>query len=856
MADFMMTIEGNDARVDPVSGSRADPRRGRARRAADPLPDDELAGSSSGDGGGSSSDSGDDGGEAPAAPLRRRRGQKRPRPAAGFAFNPDSDDGGGNNSDDDWYDKAETSSWDFTGAIKRLEKEAAKSGAGPQTSVDEKIRRLRERRGHVEKANTGGQKSSSSGGDSDAGSSSSSSSDHDSDNDNATDGVRASGAASSSDSDSDSDDDDDNDDDDDDDDDTASAPQTLASRRAALRGGASGTAIDDGGTGSFFADEGTARAEAEAARVQERGSRKSNSKAAKAKRAAAKLDKNLSFRALNLSRPLIRATMALGFKAPTPIQARAIPLALAGRDLCCNAMTGSGKTAAFLLPVLERLLYRPKREHATRVLVVTPTRELATQCHSMLQQLGQFTDIRSALVVGGLSVNQQEVDLRTRPDVVICTPGRMIDLVRNGRSIHLEDVEILILDEADRLLELGFTDELEELVSHTPVGRQTLLFSATMTTAVGRLSELSLKRPVKIQVDALLDCATRLRQEFVRVTPALENDREALLLALCSRNFKRRTIVFFPQKWQAHRMKIVFALLGLNAGELHGDMPQASRLAALQAFRDEEVDFLMTTNVAARGLDIPSVETVINFEFPRELSTYVHRVGRTARAGRTGVSVTLVGERKRHLMKEAVKRAKQNVKARTIPTDVVAACRTRIGDIEGDVKAIRQQEAEEKALRIAEMEANRSRNMIEHEDDIQNRPKRTWFQTQEQKRLRSLVDGGAAEAQEAQKAEEERRAKKLRRARGEKGDAKKPHRLSRKKRRRLQWQMEAEKEEKRARREAAKNSETGAAARAPVNPLAQGMAKQAVAARQQKKTKPKHPKRPQPARPDARAGST
>ena len=154
---------------------------------------------------------------------------------------------------------------------------------------------------------------------------------------------------------------------------------------------------------------------------------------------------------------------------------------------------------------------------------------------------------------------------------------------RNGRSIHLEDVEILILDEADRLLQLGFSDEVMELLSHTPVQKQTLLFSATMTTEVARLSDLSMKRPVKISVDEVMNVASHLRQEFVRITPSLDKSREALLLALCSRTFKTRTIVFFPLRWQAHRMKIVFGLCGLNAGELHGDMPQASRLAALQS---------------------------------------------------------------------------------------------------------------------------------------------------------------------------------------------------------------------------------------------------------------------------------
>ena len=566
------------------------------------------------------------------------------------------------------------------------------------------------------------------------------------------------------------------------------------------------------------------------ARVGLRGSRKSNlSGDVTKKTSSSRLSKSVSFEALNLSRPLIRATVALGFKAPTPIQVRAIPLALAGRDLCCNAMTGSGKTAAFLLPILERLLYRPKREFISRVLIVTPTRELATQCHSMLAALGQFTDIRSALVVGGLSVNQQEVDLRSRPDVVICTPGRMIDHVRNGRSIHLEGVEILILDEADRLLELGFSDELEELVGHTPIGRQTLLFSATMTTAVSRLTDLSLRRPVKISVDPLMDCASRLQQEFVRVTSGLEPDREALLLSLCMRNFKKRTIVFFPQKWQAHRAKIVFGLLGLNAGELHGDMPQAGRLASLMAFRDKRVDILLATDVAARGLDIPHVETVINYEFPRELSTYIHRVGRTARAGRSGVSVTLVGERKRHLMKEAVRRAKQNVKSRTIPPAVVQRYREKISSIEQDVNKIKAQEREEKELRVAVMEANKTANMIEYEEDIQNRPRRTWFQSQEEKKRRAMNPDDDAEKDNAKDA----KGRGKRRGRQDKPEEKKPHRLSRQKRRRIEQEKIAEKILKQARREAAEN-ESAAPQR---NHLRVGDTSQAISVRQQKKAK-------------------
>lgn len=299
-----------------------------------------------------------------------------------------------------------------------------------------------------------------------------------------------------------------------------------------------------------------------------------------------------SFAALHLSRPLLRAVSGMGFDSPTPIQRRVVPLALAGKDVCASAQTGSGKTAAFLLPLLERLLFRSRRVAATRVLVVAPTRELATQCRAMMGQLAQFTDVRSALVVGGLSLKEQEAELRTRPDVVICTPGRMIDHLRNSSAVDVDDLEALVLDEADRLLELGFQDEarppraahsvalppalhtphshiplsphrqLEELIGLCPARRQTLLFSATMTESVDRLAALSLKRPVRVNVDNVKAVADNVTQEFVKLRkvrprgtrlgacvgsaahlppPPLQRyefEREAVLMALITRSFK------------------------------------------------------------------------------------------------------------------------------------------------------------------------------------------------------------------------------------------------------------------------------------------------------------------------------
>ncbi len=294
-------------------------------------------------------------------------------------------------------------------------------------------------------------------------------------------------------------------------------------------------------------------------------------------RGAARVQR-VDFSSLNLSKPLLRAVADLGFVTATPIQAAVIPIALTGADVLANAVTGSGKTAAFMLPILERLLYRPRRVPTTRVVVLTPTRELAAQCQSMSENLARYTDVRVCLIVGGLSVQLQEAALRQSPDIVVATPGRLIDHLRNSRSVHLEDVEVLVLDEADRLLEMGFIDEVREVVRACPKGRQTMLFSATLTDQVNDLARLSLHEPKKVAVDAMYSLADHLVQEFIRIRPTREADREAIVLALCARSFRERVIVFFRSKQHCHRMAILFGLHQLNCAELHGNLTQTQRL--------------------------------------------------------------------------------------------------------------------------------------------------------------------------------------------------------------------------------------------------------------------------------------
>ncbi|XP_038900039.1 DEAD-box ATP-dependent RNA helicase 28 [Benincasa hispida] len=503
-----------------------------------------------------------------------------------------------------------------------------------------------------------------------------------------------------------------------------------------------------------------------------------------------------SFMELNLSRPLIRACEALGYAKPTPIQAACIPLALTGRDICGSAITGSGKTAAFSLPTLERLLYRPKRDRAIRVLILTPARELAIQVHSMVEKLAQFTDIRCCLIVGGLSRKEQEAALRSMPDVVVATPGRMIDHLRNSMSVDLDDLAVLILDEADRLLELGFSAEIRELVRLCPKRRQTMLFSATMTEEVNELIKLSLTKPLRLSADPATKRPKTLTEEVVRLRRMREVNQEAVLLALCSKTFTSKVIVFSGTKQAAHRLKILFGLAGFKAAELHGNLTQVQRLDALELFRKQQVDFLIATDVAARGLDIIGVQTVINFACPRDLTSYVHRVGRTARAGREGYAVTFVTDNDRSLLKAIAKRAGSKLKSRIVAEQSIKKWSEIIEQMEDQVTVILQEEREERALRKAEMEATKAENMIVHQEEIFSRPKKTWFITDREKRLVAKAakaslekrKSSGNEALSAQEAEDQRMKEKRRRER-EKN-------LPRKKRRKLEAAREMLEEEK------------------------------------------------------------
>jgi ATP-dependent RNA helicase DDX27 len=339
-----------------------------------------------------------------------------------------------------------------------------------------------------------------------------------------------------------------------------------------------------------------------------------------------------SFSQMSLSRPLLRALTAVGLNTPTPIQAKAVPLALLGRDILGSAVTGSGKTAAFLIPILERLNYREKNKAAVRVLVICPTRELAVQCYQVGTQLVEKggMNIKLCEIVGGMSLAKQAQELRSLPDILIATPGRLIDHLNNTPSFTLSALDILVLDEADRMLEVGFEDELNEIIRQCPRKRQTMLFSATMTDKVDELVKLSLDRPVRIFVDPKRATAKTLIQEFVKVRERQsggrgeDRTRAACLLALCKRTVKDNCIIFFRSKALAHQMRIVFGLSGMKAAELHGNLTQeqvsSSKLSVIRC-QDTHPPFVSSV---CKRCKISKMERSIIYSLrisPREVST-------------------------------------------------------------------------------------------------------------------------------------------------------------------------------------------------------------------------------------------
>jgi ATP-dependent RNA helicase RhlE len=349
------------------------------------------------------------------------------------------------------------------------------------------------------------------------------------------------------------------------------------------------------------------------------------------------------FDSLGLAAPLLQAVRDLGYEQPTPVQLQAIPLVLAGRDIMAGAQTGTGKTAAFALPTLQRLApaasasASPAR-HPVRALVLTPTRELAIQVHESFRDYGKHLPLRSTVVYGGVDMDAQIEELRRGVEILVATPGRLLDHVQN-KTVMLNQVSVLTLDEADRMLDMGFMPDIRRILALLPRQRQNLLFSATFPEEIRTLAKQLLRDPAEVQV-----AARNAPAELVThvVHPVARQKKRELLAYLVQSRELRQVLVFCGTRIGANRLAHQLRRDHIHADAIHGDKTQAERLVALEAFKAGKTTVLVATDVASRGLDIDSLPQVINFDIPRSPEDYVHRIGRTGRAGQTGEAISLV----------------------------------------------------------------------------------------------------------------------------------------------------------------------------------------------------------------------
>ncbi|MFD1333663.1 DEAD/DEAH box helicase, partial [Methylopila musalis] len=349
----------------------------------------------------------------------------------------------------------------------------------------------------------------------------------------------------------------------------------------------------------------------------------------------------MTFSELGLSPKVLAAVEASGYTQPTPIQAGAIPHVLAGRDVLGIAQTGTGKTASFTLPMLTRLEQGRARARMPRTLILEPTRELAAQVEENFVRYGQNHKISMALLIGGVSFGDQDAKLTRGVDVLIATPGRLLDHHERGRLL-LTGIEILVIDEADRMLDMGFIPDIERICKLIPAARQTLFFSATMPPEIQRLTQQFLRDPERVEVARASSTNASITQLLVATDDDPAAKRDTLRhVARDQENFKN-AIVFCNRKRDISVVQKSLDKHGFRVAALHGDMDQRARMAALDSFKNGDVDLLVASDVAARGLDIPDVSHVINYDVPIHPEDYVHRIGRTGRAGRTGVAITLV----------------------------------------------------------------------------------------------------------------------------------------------------------------------------------------------------------------------
>jgi ATP-dependent RNA helicase RhlE len=359
----------------------------------------------------------------------------------------------------------------------------------------------------------------------------------------------------------------------------------------------------------------------------------------------------MTFSELRLAEPILRAVAGEGYSVPTPIQTQSIPHVLLGRDLLGCAQTGTGKTAAFALPIIDRLSRNARADlqsRAPRCLILCPTRELALQIQESFRSYGKHTRLTNAVIFGGVNQNPQVRALKAGLDVVVATPGRLLDLMNQG-FVDLRAIEVLVLDEADRMLDMGFINDIRKIVAKVPHKRQTLLFSATMPGEIRRLAESLLRSPVSVQVAPQSATADNVAQSLYFISKAHKPD---LLAHLINTTSISRALVFTRTKHGADRVVRHLHRAGITAEAIHGNKTQPARQRALLNFKTGKTHILVATDIAARGIDVDDISHVLNYDLPMEPETYIHRIGRTARAGASGIAVSFCDHEERGLLKQ------------------------------------------------------------------------------------------------------------------------------------------------------------------------------------------------------------
>jgi ATP-dependent RNA helicase RhlE len=365
-----------------------------------------------------------------------------------------------------------------------------------------------------------------------------------------------------------------------------------------------------------------------------------------------------AFAPLGLVQPLLRALLDEGYVTPTPVQSEVIPPALAARDVIAGAQTGTGKTAGFVLPMLQRLAAEPSNgPRPIRALILTPTRELAGQIADSISHYGRYMKVRHTVVYGGVSQYRQEMALKASPDILVATPGRLLDLMQQ-RLVDLRSVSIYVLDEADRMLDMGFIHDVRRITQTIPRARQTLLFSATVPPAIEQLARDFLVDPVRIAITPAVTTAEGVEQSVMFVTKA---EKRFALEKLLSDTDVARAIVFTRTKHGANRLSEQLDRAGIGSAAIHGNKSQSARERALEAFRKGETRVLVATDVAARGIDVDNISHVINYDLPNVAEAYVHRIGRTGRAGRMGRAISFCDAAERGLLRDIERLIKKRI---------------------------------------------------------------------------------------------------------------------------------------------------------------------------------------------------